>query len=291
MTADFPPVDGVEHRFVEANGVRIHVAESGPGSSTEPPILLLHGWPQHWYMWHRVIGALRADHRLIAPDLRGFGWSEAPGHGYDGETFAADQIALLDALGIQRAFVIGHDWGGWTAILLGLLHADRVERILVLNAPHPWPNITPRLIAEGWRSWYTWVIAAPGLGRWAMQQGWIARNIFSRGNFGAPFTGGELDAYIGSFRERSRALAASHLYRYYQRAFREGVTGRWRRHRLTVPTRIVFGEHDRYLSPRLLPGYERYADDMEVELVPNCGHFIVDEKPDLVVERARAFFG
>ena len=79
-------------------------------------------------MWRRVIGALRDERRLLAPDLRGFGWSEAPGHGYDGETFAADQVALLDALGIERAFVVGHDWGGWTAILLGLLHPDRVER-------------------------------------------------------------------------------------------------------------------------------------------------------------------
>ena len=145
MSAEFPHVDGVEHRFVEANGVRIHVAESGPSSSARRPILLLHGWPQHWYMWRRVIGALRDEYRMIAPDLRGFGWSEAPGHGYDGETFAADQVALLDALGVERAFVIGHDWGGWTAVLLGLIHPDRVERMLVLNAPHPWTRLTPGL--------------------------------------------------------------------------------------------------------------------------------------------------
>jgi len=291
VSGEFPHVQGVEHRFVDANGVRIHVAESGPSGSAEPPILLLHGWPQHWYMWRRVIGALRGDYRLIAPDLRGFGWSEAPRRGYDGETFAVDQVALLDALGIERAFVVGHDWGGWTAMLLGLTHPDRVERMMVLNAPHPWPHITPRLVAEGWRSWYTWVIATPGLGRWVQQHGWIAKNILSRGNFRAPFADGEIDAYMDSFRERSRALAVSHLYRYYQRAFGEGLTGRWRDHRLTVPTRVLFGERDRYVSPRLLPGYEPYADDMEVELVPDSGHFVVDEKPDLVVERAREFFG
>ena len=291
VSGEFSHVQGVEHRFVDANGVRIHVAESGPRGSAEPPILLLHGWPQHWYMWRRVIGALRGDFRLIAPDLRGFGWSEAPGRGYDGETFAVDQVALLDALGIERAFVVGHDWGGWTAMLLGLTHPDRVERMMVLNAPHPWPHITPRLVAEGWRSWYTWVIATPGLGRWVQQQGWIAKNILSRGNVGAPFADAEIGAYMDSFRERSRALAVSHLYRYYQRAFREGLTGRWRDHRLTVPTRVLFGERDRYVSPRLLPGYEPYADDMEVELVPDSGHFVVDEKPDLVVERARQFFG
>jgi pimeloyl-ACP methyl ester carboxylesterase len=285
-----PQVEGVEHRFVDANGVRIHLAEAGPSDSAEPPIILLHGWPQHWYMWRRVIGALRGERRLLAPDLRGFGWSEAPGHGYAGETFAADQVALLDALGIERAFVAGHDWGGWTGILLGLLHPDRVERLVALNAPHPWPRVTPRLIAEGWRGWYTWMIAPPGLGPRLLRQGWITRNVLSRGNVGAPFTAKEIDAYVDSFREPSRADAVSQLYRYYQRAFREGVNGRWRDRRLTVPTRIVFGARDRYVSPKLLPGYEPYADAMEVELVPDSGHFIVEEKPDLVVERLREFF-
>ena len=286
-----PQVEGVEHRFVDANGLRIHVAEAGPSDSGEPPILLLHGWPQHWYMWRRVIGALRDERRLLAPDLRGFGWSEAPGHGYDGETFAADQVALLDALGIERAFVVGHDWGGWTAILLGLLHPERVERMMVLNAPHPWPRITPSLIAEGWRGWYTWLLAAPGLGPRFSRQGWVARTILTRGNVGNPFTAEEADAYVDSFCEPSRALAVSQLYRYYQRVFREAIRGRWRDQRLAVPTRIVFGERDRYVSPKLLPGYEPYADDLEVELVPDSGHFIVDEKPDLIVARAREFFG
>jgi len=291
MADDLPPLEGVEHRFIDANGLRIHVAEAGDSGSAAPPVLLLHGWPQHWYMWRRVIGALGDERRLLAPDLRGFGWSEAPGYGYDAETFAADQVALLDALGIERAFVAGHDWGGWTAILLGLLHPDRVERMIVLDAPHPWPQITPRLIAEGWRSWYTWALAPPGLGPWVAQRGWIAKTLLSRGNFGAPFTDEEMEMYLDSFRDRSRALATTHLYRYYQRAFREGVTGRWRSHRLTVPTRILFGARDRYVSPKLLPGYEPHADDMEVELVPDSGHFIVEEKPDLVVDRLRSFFG
>jgi pimeloyl-ACP methyl ester carboxylesterase len=290
MSYELPPLEGVEHRFVDANGLRIHLAEAGPSDSAEPPIILLHGWPEHWYMWRRVIAALGSERRLLVPDLRGFGWSEAPGHGYDGETFAADQVALLDALGIERAFVAGHDWGGWTAILLGLLHPDRVERLVALDAPHPWPRVTPGLIAEGWRSWYTWLLSPPGLGPRLSRQGWVARTILTRGNVGDPFTAEEVDAYVDSFRERSRALAVSHLYRYYQRVFREVLTGRWRDQRLTVPTRIVFGERDRYVSPKLLPGYEPHADDMEVELVPDSGHFIVEEKPDLVIDRLRSFF-
>jgi pimeloyl-ACP methyl ester carboxylesterase len=289
MAEEFPQMEGVEHRFVEANGTRIHVAEAGPSGSEAPPILLLHGWPQHWYMWRRVIGDLRSEHRLLAPDLRGFGWSEAPGHGYDGETFAADQVALLDALGVARAFVVGHDWGGWTAMLIGILHPERVERMVVLNSPHPWPQLAPALVLEAWHSWYTWVLAAPGIGRRSLEHGWIARNILTRGNVGTPFTNQETEMYVDSFREPPRADAVCQLYRYYQRAVREGLAQRWRDARLSVPTLLVFGERDRYVSPKLLPGYERHADDMRVELVPDSGHFVVNEKPELVVERVREF--
>jgi pimeloyl-ACP methyl ester carboxylesterase len=287
MAADFPPVEGVEHRFVDANGIGVHVAEAGPSGSTAPPILLLHGWPQHWYMWRAVIAGLRSGRRLLAPDLRGFGWTEAPGHGYDGETFAADQVALLDALGIERAFVVGHDWGGWTAMLLGLLHPDRVERMIACNTPHPWPQLSARLAAEAWRSWYTWVLAAPGLGRRSLEHGWIARAILTRGNVDCPFSDAEIELYVDSFREPMRADAIVHLYRYYQRAFREGLARRWRNARLTVPTLILFGERDRYVSPRLLAGHEPHAEEVRVELVPDSGHFVVNEKPELVIERAR----
>jgi pimeloyl-ACP methyl ester carboxylesterase len=289
MTAEIPHVEGVKHRFVDANGIRVHVAEAGPDRPKGPPILLLHGWPQHWYMWRRVIAGLRSDRRLLAPDLRGFGWSEAPGSGYDGETFAADQVALLDALGIDHAFLVGHDWGGWTAMLLGILHPERVERMVVCNAPHPWARVTPSLAREAWRGWYTWVIATPGLGRRSLEQGWIARAILTGGNVGTPFSASEIERYVSSFREPARAEAITQLYRYYQRVFREAIGGRWRDARLTVPTLLLFGERDRYVSPKLLPGFEPYADDMRVELVPDSGHFVVDEKPELVVERARGF--
>jgi pimeloyl-ACP methyl ester carboxylesterase len=287
MADELPHVDGVEHRYIEVNGTRIHVAEAGPGDSPAAPILLLHGWPQHWYMWRRVIQGLRAERRLLAPDLRGFGWSDAPGHGYDGETFAADQIGLLDALGIERAHVLGHDWGGWTAMLLAVLHPNRAIRVINCNAPHPFVRPTPSLLAEAWRSWYTWLLAAPGLGRRVLQQGWITRNVLSHGNVVEPFEREEVEIYFERFGDPERADAAAKLYRYYQRAFLEGLTGRWRGARLTVPTLLLFGERDRYISPRLVRG--DVPDNMRVELVADSGHFLVNERPDLVIARAREF--
>ena len=135
------------------------------------------------------------------------------------------------------------------------------------------------------------MIAAPGIGRRSLANGWISRNILSRGNVGTPFSKGEIELYVDSFREPSRADAITHLYRYYQRVLREGVTSRRRSPRLSVPTLLLFGERDRYLSKRLLDGHEGHADALRIELVPDSGHFLVDERPDLVIERAREFLG
>jgi pimeloyl-ACP methyl ester carboxylesterase len=283
LIGDLPVVEGVEHRFVDADGLRVHVAEAGDG----PPVLLLHGWPQHWYMWRDVIERLAPQFRLIAPDLRGFGWTEAPGHGYDAETFAADQIALLDALEIESASVIGHDWGGWTAFLLGLDQAERIERMVVCNAPHPWPKVEPRFALEVWRSWYALALALPVLGPKLLERTDFAAGILRRGYPG--FSPEEIAIYTDSFRDPHRAQAISGLYRYYHRIFAEGMRGRWRSRRLSVPTLLLFGPRDLYITSRALPGYEHYADEMEVELVSDAGHFLVDERPELVARRALAF--
>jgi pimeloyl-ACP methyl ester carboxylesterase len=281
---DLPEVEGIEHRFVDADGLRVHVAEAGDG----PPVLLLHGWPQHWFMWRHVFERLAPHFRLIAPDLRGFGWTEAPGEGYQPEAFAADQIALLDALEIESASVIGHDWGGFTCFLLGLGAPDRIERMVVLNAPHPWPEVKPRLLLEAWRSWYAAVNAMPVIGPRLIQSGQMISRILGHGNAGDPFPdGGEV--YADRFRDPARAQATTSLYRYYMRVFAQAPRSPYRSERLTVPTLLLFGQQDLYVSPELLTGGESHADDLRIELVPDSGHFIAEEKPDLVARRALAF--
>jgi pimeloyl-ACP methyl ester carboxylesterase len=158
--------------------------------------------------------------------------------------------------------------------------------MVVCNAPHPWTRLEPRVIAELWRGWYTWLIATPVLGRRILRSTWISRQ-YMRINAGLPFNDEEAANYARSFREPARAQAVVELYRYYQRVVLEGVRGRWRSHRLSAPTLLLFGERDASLSTKLLPGYESHADEMRVELVPDSGHFLVDEKPELVIARAR----
>jgi pimeloyl-ACP methyl ester carboxylesterase len=285
VAAEIPSVDGVEHRFVDLPEFRVHVAEAGPADAR--PILLLHGWPQHWYMWRRVLEALGGEHRLIAPDLRGAGWSGAPPTGNDPQTFAADQIALLDALSIDRVRVGGHDWGGYATFLLAIAHPERVERALVFNAPHPWLRPSPSLVLEIWRSWYAVVNALPGIGPWSAKQG-FGSHILTSANVSDPFEEDEVRIYTDRFHEADRARASTLLYRSYLREVASGLTRRGSATgRLSVPTRLVFGMRDRFVTHKFLRGWEPHADDMVVEEVPDSGHFIVDEKPALAIERVR----
>lgn len=284
-----PQLEGVEHRYVDAGGLQVHLAEAGdPGGD---PVLLLHGWPQHWLMWRDVIGPLAdAGHRVLAPDLRGFGWSERPGWGYDCDQFASDQVALLDALGIERASLVGHDWGGWTGFLLGFGHPQRVNRMVVCNVPHPWSRFHPDVIPELWRVWYGSAIAMPGIGHRLAR--WMAGYVISHGNAGTRFDEHERALFLDQFDDPATARACTELYRYYMRLLARS-TRKPEERRLEAPTRLLFGVEDKYVSLNLVDRPRDYAgkgDDFKVELVPDSGHFIVNEKPELITERALDHF-
>jgi pimeloyl-ACP methyl ester carboxylesterase len=289
---DPPDMPGAEHRFVEiqtadAGRFRVHYAEAGSG----PPLLLLHGWPQHFWCWRRVVPILAGDFRLICPDLRGFGWTDAPGRGYDNETFAADAVALLDVLGIERVGLIGHDWGGFTGFLVSLHHPQRVDGLLALGTPAPWLRVSARVALEAWRTWYAWVLAAAGRQLLARRPS-LVDLLLRRA---APDDAiGELDAELYAERLRSpeRGRATQLLYRGYLRSVGElGLRRRYHPLRLTVPTRLLLGRRDQAISPVLVRGWEEHADDMAVELVEGCGHFLPEECPDLVARRAAELFG
>ena len=132
-----PHLDGVEHRHLVVNGVRIHLAEAGEG----PPLVLLHGWPQHWWSWRELIGPLARDYRVICPDVRGMGWSDIPRDGYDLRTLAEDVLALLDELGLERVRLAGHDWGFLTGYAVCFLAPQRVERFVPMGGVTPWSAI------------------------------------------------------------------------------------------------------------------------------------------------------
>ncbi len=285
-----PQLDGVTHRYVDVPGVRLHVAEAGEGS----PILLLHGWPQHWWIWRKVIPELARDHRLICPDLRGFGWSEAPAGRYEISELATDMVALLDALDLDRVDLIGHDWGGYTGFLLCLNAPARIRNYLALGIVHPWfepPKPSPQALQ---RTAYQFVLATPGLGEGVLRflPGFVKLALRRGAHPSMHWSEEELACYADSFRPRDHALASSHVYRsFLLRELTRLKKGHYRAQRSAVPTRILTGEADPVIRMDVLGGYEPYADDLSIEEIPGCGHFIAEEKPGLVAERARALFG
>ena len=287
-----PSIDGVEHRFAEvrtADGpLRVHLAEAGDGE----PLLLLHGWPQHWYCWRRVVPALAGPYRLLMPDLRGFGWTDAPGRGYDTPTFAADAIALLDALGLDRVRLVGHDWGGFTAFLLGLGHPERFERIVAMSAPHPWARPSPRTLAQLWRTWYVLLNATPRVGPAVLARRRYIPWFLRLGGRDHLWSDDEAAAFAERLAPPERAHATAALDRHYLTLTRALlVRGAYEVQRLRVPTRLLFGTDDFFIPAGGVTGGEGHGDDFAIELVDGCGHFMPEERPELVAERVLAFMG
>jgi pimeloyl-ACP methyl ester carboxylesterase len=288
LARDLPEVPGVRHRLVTANGVRLHVAEAGEGE----PVVLQHGWPQHWYMWRHLIPELARARRVIAPDLRGFGWSEAPDGPYDKETLATDLVALLDALELEQVDLIGHDWGGFAGFLACLHAPGRFRRFLALAITHPWMRSDPlALIARLPVVSYQLVLAAPLLGELVLVASpALIEQLIALGAAN-PIEPDAARSYASRLQERARARATSALYRtFLVQELVPILQGRYASQRLTVPTRLLVGGEDRALSVDGLRGWEGHADDMEVVELPGVGHFIPDEAPGLVLEHARALF-
>jgi pimeloyl-ACP methyl ester carboxylesterase len=286
--SELPHVDGVTHHRVRARGVEFHYAEAGSG---EDVVLCLHGWPQHWYEWRHLMPALADRHRVLALDLRGFGWSDAPADGYEKESLADDVLAVLDELGIERVKLVGHDWGGWIGFLLCLREPQRFERFLALSILPPWTGLK-EMAPHVWRLWYQWVILSPILGYQLHRSGkFVPKVLVGSSKHREGWDQATIDAFSDSYAEPARARAAVQLYRVFNTREMPGIVrGRYDEARLRVPTLLVMGEDDP-LPHQAIAGFERHADEMALELVPDCGHFIADEMPDLVADRARAFFG
>jgi pimeloyl-ACP methyl ester carboxylesterase len=274
-----PDVPGVRHDFVDLRtGVTAHVAQAGPPDA--PPLLFLHGWPQHWYLWRDVIPRLAGRFRLICPDNRGFGWSSpAPDGDYRKQRLADDAVALLDALGIERVGLIGHDWGGWAGWLVCLDAPERVRAFLALNIIHPWQP-RRRLLVTGWRLYYQLLLSAPRLGEHLLRD---QRRL--RAALRPSMDEAALNAYLDVLDPQ----ISVQLYRQFVTREAPTVANVVSGRRIELPVRLLFGRHDSAQDPRQLRGLRAHAPDSRVELI-DASHWIVDERPDLVADRAGALF-
>lgn len=283
-----PVLAGVTHRTVRVGGIEVHVAEAGTPDA--PPLVLLHGWPQHWWAWRHLVPRLAGSYRLVMPDLRGHGWSSAPATGYDKEQLAIDLLGLLDALELPEVGLVGHDWGGWAGFLACLRAPRRFRGFVALGITHPWQR-PDRRVLQAWRGAYQVVLGTPVLGPALLQAGpRVVSDLVRRGaTRQEAFTDDDLRIFAEVLQQPARARASSRLYRSFVLA--EGLPvflGRYRDQRLAVPTRLVVGADDPVVAAPLLPGWEEFADDMQVEVLPGCGHFVPEERPDVVERVVRA---
>ncbi len=275
---------GWAHREAVVNGVRLHYVEAGAG----PLVVLLHGFPEFWYSWHRQIGPLvAAGCRVIAPDLRGYNLSDKPRgvNAYRVETLTADVASLIRLIGDQSAAVIGHDWGGVLAWLLPLHFPEIVQKRVVLNAPHPTAmhRQLHRDLDQLLRSWYIFFFQLPLLPEAMMRAGDFAllRRMLTRQPVrpGA-FSADDLACYRQALAQPGALTAAINWYR---AAFRrppkpdEDVP-------CGVPTLLIWGERDAYLGSRLAEGLERWAPNLRVERIADASHWVQNDAPERVNE-------
>jgi pimeloyl-ACP methyl ester carboxylesterase len=270
-------------------GARIHYAEAGQGE----PLVLLHGWPQHWWSFRMIIAPLARSYRVICPDFRGLGWSEASPAGYSFLNLAADLIGLLDALDLTRVRLVGHDWGAAVGYVACLHWPERFARYIALGAVTPWSADAKGFAsAAPWRiflrSWHVFVLAS--LGRVAITQQALSKHALRAWRHVGRFTEEEQQIYLRPLRSAVGKRATRCFYR--KLAFVE-LPYFFKHHRaiqLRTPTLHLNGERDP-LTMGIPHGYRHQnAEQMQVELIADCGHFIAEERPDVLVARIVAFF-
>ncbi len=275
-----PQVEGVEHRFVAVNGARLHYAAAGRGD----PVVLLHGWPQHWWAWREVIPALASKHRVICPDVRGFGWSEG-GPDYGLEQLAADLVGLLDVLGIERARFVGQGWGSEIGYQACLNWPSRFSHYVPVGGVTPWSSgvAAARLYL---RSWHIYALGL--LGTYATTRLGVPEKALRTWRHAGRFTAAEERTYLEPLRRPVSADATRRLYRHVLLHELPHYTRSSRAAPLQVPTLHIHGQQDP-LAGGALHSPRRGAADTRFEVIPGCGHFVAEERPSELLDRVSGF--
>jgi len=271
------------HAEAVVNGVKLHWVEAGEG----PLVILLHGFPEHWYAWrHQVPFLAAAGFRVLAPDMRGYNLSEKPrGVGaYRVEELTRDVAELARHAGAERAHVVGHDWGGLVAWWTAILHPEVVARLVVMNAPHP-AVVRRGLFTHGQlrKSRYIFFFQLPVLAerRFAADDFAVLRRYLRRDPVRPQaFSEEDIQRYVEAI-GRPGALTAA--MNYYRAAFRAApLLALKARRRIEAPVLMIWGERDRYLGLHLLSGTEEWVPNLRVERIPEASHWVQADAPERV---------
>jgi epoxide hydrolase 4 len=286
-------IDGVplRHVRVSTNGLELHAAVAGDG----PAVLLLHGFPEHWWSWRRQIPALaRAGFSAWAVDLRGYNLSDRPvgRAAYRLDVLVDDIAGAVRATGQRRCDVVGHDWGGVIAWAFAATYPDLLRRLVVLNAPHPVRFAREvRRPPQMFRSAYVPFFAIPALSEAVLsaRDFAIVRAMF-RGTAVRPdaYSAADIDAFVTTLREPGALTAALSYYRANLRpSTMRGTAAR----SITAETLVLWGERDPALDVRLLSGLEQVVPSVRVRRFPHAGHWVHADEHERVNDALVEFLG
>jgi pimeloyl-ACP methyl ester carboxylesterase len=274
------------HAYAELGDVRLHYVTAGEG----PAVVLLHGWPQTWYMWRDIIPGLAKTYRVIAPDLRGLGDSSRPVGGYDKKTLANDVWRLAhEVLGEQRLFVVGHDWGGPTAFALAAQHREAVRRVAIFDVPVPGDG-TPVMFNNRWHHALHWELDFPEAltaGREDLYLGFFYRNWGARPDAISEEAQHE---YLRTYRQPGAMRAGFNLYRATPQDVADNETF-LAQGKLPMPVACYGGPLGRGRGMAAMESWQRVATNVRGGIAENCGHWIPEERPDWALAQLLAFFG
>ena len=284
-----PGVDGVDG-YADLGELRLHYVTAGHG----PLVVLLHGFPEFWYSWRHQISVLaRAGYRVVAADMRGYNLSDKPrgASAYAAWRVADDVARLVEALGEQRAVVVGHDWGGTIAWLFGMRHPGRTSGLVSINSPHP-ASLRRALthVDQFLRSSYVLFFRLPWLPELTIRAGDFAlvRRILRV----AParpgtFSEEEIDRYVAALSQPGALTAALNYYRALARP--GGIGLRENLRPIVAPALVIWGERDPYLRPELADPARRWVPAAAVRRFAELGHWPHLEDPATVNAALLAF--
>jgi len=279
------PLSWVSHGYADNNGVRIHYAEAGDG----PLVVFIHGFPDFWYTWHAQMDGLRDSYRVVAIDQRGYNLSDAPdGQAeYDMRNLVADVTAVIQHLGEEKAIIVGHDWGGVVAWNLAFYASDFVDKLVILNLPHP--NGMAQALASNPE-----VVQTTEYARVFKELDPSHPNVF----FGMPMTPQTLSGwvpdaearkhYVSAF-ERSDFTAMLNFYKQnYPDVWSEDAPGWPKAPNIAIPTLVFHGLDDQALHSDGLNNLWDWIDsDLTLTTVPGAGHFVQWDASDYVTKTLR----
>jgi pimeloyl-ACP methyl ester carboxylesterase len=270
-----------EERDISIQAGHLHCVIAGTG----PLVVLLHGFPEFWFSWRNQIAPLaQAGFCVAAPDLRGYDLSSRPGgvRNYRMEALVQDVVDLVHALGQQRCILVGHDWGGMVAWFTAMTHPELVERLVVMNCPHPVPfRRELKLPAQKKKSSYMAFFQLPWLPELMMRAfdfRRLRRALKSLSSNPNAFNEEEMARYVEAWRQPGALTAMLNYYR----AMRVSPASSTAIQPIRCPTLLIWGQRDPVFVPEVFQDFDQWVPDLRLERIPEASHFVQADAPDIV---------